>query len=114
MSMNDYPILRAVVLSLIVIALTLTIDFPVSYALVLILFFGIRAFNVTAIIEKKVKEVYPDFISHHPWIQRAIPFVIYIALLIALKFMIIDIFMVQILHIPVRAQLDEFVTSYSK
>jgi hypothetical protein len=111
--MNNYHILRAVVLSLIVIALTLTIDFPVSYALVLILFFGIRAFNITAIIENKIKEVYPDFISHHKWVQRAIPFIIYITLLISLKFLLVDMFMVQILHIPVRAQLDEFVASYS-
>ena len=112
--MNNYHILRAVVLSLIVIALTLTINFPVSYALVLILFFGIRAFNVTAIIEKKIKEIYPDFISHHKWVQRVIPFVIYIALLMALKFMIIDIFMIHVLHIPVRAQLDEFIAVYSE
>lgn len=112
--MNNYHILRAVVLSLIVIVLTLTINFPVSYALILILFFGIRAFNITAIIEKKIKEIYPDFILHHNWVQRAIPFIIYLALLVAIKFMIIDIFMIQVLHIPVRAQLDEFVTSYSK
>jgi len=112
--MNNYHILRAVVLSLIVIALTLAIDFPVSYAIVLILFFGIRAFDITAIIENKIREVYPGFISHHKWVQRAIPFILYIALLVVLKFMIIDVFMVNVLHIPVRAQLDEFVASNSE
>ncbi len=108
--MPDFNKLRAPLLTILVIALTVFMDFPLSYAVVLILFFWVRTLGITTMIEKKIHEVYPGFIDHHEIVRRAIPYAVYLVLLISLKFVIIDIVMEGILHIPARAELMEFVT----
>ncbi len=112
--MFDYNKLRAPFLTVLVIALTILIDFPVSYAVVLILFFWLRTLDIIPMVERKIHDVYPGFINHHGLVRKAIPYAVYLILLISLKFIIIDIAMERILHIPARQELMDFVTRVSE
>jgi hypothetical protein len=112
--MFDYNKLRAPILTVLVIVLTVFMDFPLSYAIVLILFFWIRTFGITEKIEKKIHDVYPGFIDHHELVRRAIPYAVYLLLLISLKFLVIDIVMERILHIPARQELMDFITKLAE
>ena len=109
----DYRSLRAPVLSAIVVVLIIFMGFPLSYGAVLIGFFWLRTLNVASLIEKKIHEIYPDFINHHDVVRRAVPFIVYIALILSLKFIIIDVAMGLLLHIPARQELAEFVARLS-
>jgi hypothetical protein len=111
--MIDYRRLRAPLLTLLVMVLVLLVDFPVSYAAVLAGFFWLRTLDIVPAIERKIHEVYPDFILHHELVRKAIPMAAYLILIISLKFIIVDIAMEQILHIPARDELAEFISKYS-
>ena len=112
--MFDFNKLRAPLLTVLVIALTIFMDFPVSYAVVLILFFWIRTFGIADRIEGKIHDIYPGFIDHHDLVRRAIPYAVYLVLLISLKFLVIDIVMERILHIPARQELMNFITKLAE
>ena len=100
-------------MSMIVLCLIVFMGFPISYGAVLIAFFWLRTLNISAAIERKIHEVYPGFIEHHELVRKAIPFIFYMALLLSLKFLIVDIALGQMLHIPARQELAEFVSRIS-
>lgn len=105
--------LRAPFLSAVVIALIVFMQFPLSYGAVLIGFFWLRTLNIASVIEKKIHEIYPDFINHHDVVRKAVPFIVYIALILSLKFLIVDVAMGLVLHIPARQDLAEFIARVS-
>lgn len=101
-------VLKAALFTTLTIVLVLAIDFPIYYAIILIAFFWIRVFPFTKFIDKKLSESHSIYRTSHPLMRKAVPYVIYIAFIIILKILVIDIIMPEILHIPVRDQLYEF------
>lgn len=100
------PVLTAFIIALIAFS-----GFPASYGLIIIGFVWIRRLDIQGALERKIIRAYPAFESHHPFVQKAIPFVFYVILLISLKFIIVDIAIEGLLNIPVREEFQSFVDS---
>jgi|GEM_PF-3130242 len=101
-------IIRAIILTVLAIALVLVFHFPVYYAIILIAFFWIRVLPLTEFIDKKILEFHPSYGSSHHLIRRAIPYMVYIVLMVAMKLLVVDIIASEFLHLPVKEQLYEF------
>ena len=101
-------IIRATIFTVLTILLVLAFNFPIYYGIILIAFFWIKIFPFTKFIDKKLMESYPSYKNSHPILRKAVPYAIYILFIIVMKTMIVDIFMSEFLHIPVKEQLYEF------
>jgi hypothetical protein len=101
-------IIRATLFSALAIILVLAIDFPVYYAIVFIAFFWVRVFPFTKFIDKKLTESHPTYGTLNPLIRKVIPYAVYIAFIVVMKILVVDILMSGIFHLPVKDQLYEF------
>ena len=101
-------VIKALLFTALVIILVLTIDFPIYYAIFLIAFFWIKILPFTKFIDRKLSELHPSYETSHPLIRKAVPYMVYITLIIVMKILVVDVFVSGILQIPVKEQLYEF------
>ena len=99
---------RASIFTVLTIFLILAFNFPIYYAIILIAFFWVKVLPFTKFIDKKLTELHSAYGTSSPLVRKAVPYAIYFAFIIILKILVVDIFMSEILQLPVREQLYEF------
>jgi len=104
-----YQIIKFLIMSFFIIYfLYIKGNFPISLIIVFEVLLVAKTLPITEFIKKKIIEYFPRYQSFNIWMRRLILLIVWFLIYAALKFIIIDIFMMQILHIPVEQQIYEF------
>ena len=109
-----YQIAKFAVLSFIIVyILYLQMDMPITLVLVLEILLLIKVLPVTKFVEKAFVKVYPKYVGLSIWAKRLLLFAFFILLYVILKFLIVNVIMIEILNIPVEEQINEFINRYA-
>jgi len=107
---RTYQIAKFLLLSYVIIyVLYFKSHMPVTLVLILEILLLIKLLPVRQLIEGKIIGRYPQYSSLNVWIRRIILFAVYVLLYTILKFIIVNVIMMSILHIPVEEQIYDFI-----
>jgi len=105
-----YQIAKFLILSFVIIyVLYFKSHMPVTLVLILEILLLIKLLPVRQFVEGKIISRYPHYSSLNVWIRRITLFAIYVLLYTVLKFIIVNVIMISILHIPVEEQIYDFI-----
>ena len=107
---SKYQIAKFLLLSYIILyVLYFKSHMPITLVLILEILLLIKLLPVRQFIEGKIIGRYPHYSSLNVWIRRIILFAVYVLIYTVLKFIIVNIIMMAMLHIPVEEQIYDFI-----
>ncbi|MBU4267041.1 MAG: hypothetical protein L6300_06920 [Syntrophaceae bacterium] len=107
---SKYQIAKFLILSFVIVyALYFKSHMPVTLVLILEILLLIKLLPVRQFIEGKIISRYPQYSSLNVWVRRIILFAVYVLLYTVLKFIIVNVIMMAMLHIPVEEQIYDFI-----
>jgi len=107
---RTYQIAKFLLLSYVIIyILYFKSHMPVTLVLILEILLLIKLLPVRQFVEGKIIGRYPHYSGLNVWIRRIILFAIYVLFYTVLRFIIVNIIMISILHIPVEEQIYDFI-----